>query len=60
VEQRAQLDFLGAQGCDEVQGFLFSRPVAAEKLTAALERADAALAPVLTPRRATGTARARA
>jgi diguanylate cyclase (GGDEF)-like protein/PAS domain S-box-containing protein len=31
VEQRAQLEFLLEQGCDEVQGFLFSRPVPARR-----------------------------
>ncbi|MGZ5037838.1 MAG: EAL domain-containing protein [Usitatibacter sp.] len=29
VETEAQLDLLRAQGCDEVQGFLFSKPVTA-------------------------------
>lgn len=28
VESQAQLDFLSEQSCDEVQGFLFSRPLA--------------------------------
>jgi EAL domain-containing protein (putative c-di-GMP-specific phosphodiesterase class I) len=27
VETRAQLDFLAAQGCDEFQGYLFSKPL---------------------------------
>jgi len=30
VETQAQLDFVRAQGCDEIQGYYFSRPVAAE------------------------------
>jgi len=30
VETRGQLDFVHAQGCDEIQGYYFSRPVAAE------------------------------
>ncbi|MGE8498591.1 MAG: putative bifunctional diguanylate cyclase/phosphodiesterase [Pseudomonas sp.] len=30
VETQAQMDFLKAQRCDEIQGFLISRPVAAE------------------------------
>jgi diguanylate cyclase (GGDEF)-like protein len=30
VETQAQWDFLRAEGCDEVQGYLVSRPVAAE------------------------------
>jgi diguanylate cyclase (GGDEF)-like protein/PAS domain S-box-containing protein len=29
VENNAQLDFLSAAGCDEIQGFVFSRPVPA-------------------------------
>ena len=28
VETREQLDYLQAQGCNEVQGYYFSRPVA--------------------------------
>ncbi len=31
VETREQLDFLRAEGCDEIQGFLFSKPVVAEE-----------------------------
>ncbi len=34
VETRDQLDFLRAQGCDEVQGYLFSRPLPAEDFRA--------------------------
>ncbi|MGE8358630.1 EAL domain-containing protein [Pseudomonas sp.] len=30
VETQAQMDFLKAQRCDEIQGFLISRPIAAE------------------------------
>jgi EAL domain-containing protein (putative c-di-GMP-specific phosphodiesterase class I) len=30
VETQAQMDFLKAQQCDEIQGFLISRPLAAE------------------------------
>lgn len=36
VETQAQLDFLRAHGCDEVQGFFLGRPVAAEKLKEAV------------------------
>jgi EAL domain-containing protein (putative c-di-GMP-specific phosphodiesterase class I) len=32
VETQEQLAFLRAQGCDEAQGYYFSRPVAAERL----------------------------
>jgi len=31
VETEAQLNFLVANGCDEVQGYLFSRPVGADE-----------------------------
>ena len=33
VETRAQLDFLREQGCDEAQGYWFSKPVSAEQIT---------------------------
>jgi diguanylate cyclase (GGDEF)-like protein/PAS domain S-box-containing protein len=36
VEVQAQLDFLRANGCDEMQGFLFSEPVTAEAFEAQL------------------------
>ena len=32
VENEAQLDFLRSKGCDEVQGYLLSRPLAADAL----------------------------
>jgi EAL domain-containing protein (putative c-di-GMP-specific phosphodiesterase class I) len=32
VESAAQLDFLGAHGCRQMQGFYFSRPVTAEQV----------------------------
>lgn len=38
VETEQQLAFLLEQGCDEAQGFLFSRPVAADKMTEMLEK----------------------
>jgi len=38
VESEAQLDFLRAARCDEIQGFLFSKPVPAEALAAMLAR----------------------
>ncbi|WP_429885475.1 EAL domain-containing protein [Geoalkalibacter halelectricus] len=33
VENQSQLDFLGGRGCEEVQGFLYSRPLPAAELT---------------------------
>jgi EAL domain-containing protein (putative c-di-GMP-specific phosphodiesterase class I) len=30
VETEEQLEFLSAHGCDEMQGYLFSRPVSAD------------------------------
>ena len=38
VEQDSQLAFLRAQGCDEVQGYLISKPVPAEAFTQLLQR----------------------
>ena len=32
VEHTAQQDFLRAEGCDEIQGFLFSKPLLLEDL----------------------------
>jgi EAL domain-containing protein (putative c-di-GMP-specific phosphodiesterase class I) len=41
VEDQQQLDFLEAEGCDEVQGYLISRPMEAEGLADLLrENAD--------------------
>lgn len=37
VEHQAQLDFLARMGCDEVQGYLFSRPLTAAQMTSLLE-----------------------
>jgi diguanylate cyclase (GGDEF)-like protein len=33
VESRAQLEFLRGEGCDEVQGYLVSRPITADAIT---------------------------
>ncbi len=32
VETRGELAFLAREGCDEIQGYLFSRPVPAESI----------------------------
>jgi EAL domain-containing protein (putative c-di-GMP-specific phosphodiesterase class I) len=37
VETEAQLDYLRVHGCDSLQGFLFSRPVAASDLERLLD-----------------------
>ncbi|MNW10764.1 Phytochrome-like protein cph2 [compost metagenome] len=36
VESMAQLDLLNTYGCDEVQGFYFSKPVPADELACLL------------------------
>ncbi len=38
VETEDQLAFLRTQECDEMQGFLFSRPLPADKITPMLEQ----------------------
>lgn len=38
VETQAQLDFLRAKGCDEIQGYLYSKPLPAHDLSAWLTR----------------------
>ncbi|VAW86682.1 diguanylate cyclase/phosphodiesterase (GGDEF & EAL domains) with PAS/PAC sensor(s) [hydrothermal vent metagenome] len=38
VEERAQLDFLQAQGCDEVQGYYFSRPLPVDEMARLLQQ----------------------
>jgi diguanylate cyclase (GGDEF)-like protein/PAS domain S-box-containing protein len=40
VETKEQLDFLQAQGCDEVQGYLFSPPAPADELVRLLRSGD--------------------
>ena len=36
VETREQMEFLAQRGCDEMQGYYFSRPVGADAFTALL------------------------
>jgi EAL domain-containing protein (putative c-di-GMP-specific phosphodiesterase class I) len=36
VETQAQLEFLKAQGCDEMQGYYFARPLSVADCTQAL------------------------
>lgn len=40
VEHRAQADFLRAHGCDAIQGYLVSRPVPAQQISALLQNSD--------------------
>ena len=44
VEKAEQRDFLSAHGCDEMQGYLFSRPVPAQECARLLQRPLASLA----------------
>lgn len=53
VEDEAQLGFLRKQGCDQMQGFLFSRPVSAEFFEAMLK--DNKSLPALKPEENTRT-----
>jgi EAL domain-containing protein (putative c-di-GMP-specific phosphodiesterase class I) len=36
IENQLQADFLRDQGCDELQGYLFSKPVSSTKIPALL------------------------
>jgi EAL domain-containing protein (putative c-di-GMP-specific phosphodiesterase class I) len=42
VETREQLEFLRGQGCREVQGYYFSRPLSADEFPAFVEQRTAA------------------
>jgi EAL domain-containing protein (putative c-di-GMP-specific phosphodiesterase class I) len=42
VETDAQRAFLQSRGCDQMQGYLFSRPVSADQARAFLRPAEAA------------------
>jgi EAL domain-containing protein (putative c-di-GMP-specific phosphodiesterase class I) len=42
VETRQQLDALRARGCDEAQGYFFSKPIAVEEIDGCLTRLEAA------------------
>ena len=38
VESQAQADFLGSEGCDEIQGYLISQPLPAAAFQEFVER----------------------
>ena len=46
VETREQLEFLRLHGCDEMQGFFFSRPLAEDAFLKLLQAQEVKLAPV--------------
>jgi EAL domain-containing protein (putative c-di-GMP-specific phosphodiesterase class I) len=46
VETLGQLNFLRDKLCDEVQGFLFSKPVAADQISKYLQAHDSQDAPL--------------
>ena len=47
VETEEQLTLLAAQGCEIAQGYLFSKPVAAEKITEMLVSANGDWSPCI-------------
>jgi EAL domain-containing protein (putative c-di-GMP-specific phosphodiesterase class I) len=49
VETVAQQDFLRSHGCDEMQGYLFSKPVSPEQLADLLRPAPLLVSPPLQP-----------
>ncbi len=46
VETQSQLEFLRAQSCDRIQGYLFGKPVAADEFEKHLRRTQETLQPV--------------
>nr|WP_244917245.1 EAL domain-containing protein [Sphingobium xenophagum] len=42
VEHSDQLDILRAEGCGQIQGYLFSRPIPAQDVDALLDKLDGA------------------
>jgi diguanylate cyclase (GGDEF)-like protein/PAS domain S-box-containing protein len=51
VETSSQLDFLAAEGCRQVQGFYFSRPLPADQIDRLLCHGSDRIAPQVGPRR---------
>jgi len=51
VETEAQLEFLSGEGCRQVQGFYFSRPLPADEIDRLLREGSKRIAPQIGPRR---------
>ena len=51
VETEAQLEFLAGEGCKQVQGYYFSRPIPADEIDRLLIEGSDRIAPQLGPRR---------
>jgi len=60
VETHDQVRFLERRGCDEMQGYYFSKPLPAEELTAYLEEQGAALEESRRAKRRVGSGSSRA
>jgi EAL domain-containing protein (putative c-di-GMP-specific phosphodiesterase class I) len=45
VERRSQLDLLVKEGCHEIQGFYFSPPVSADRVTQLMAEGDGCIQP---------------
>jgi len=58
VETREQLDYLRSHGCDEMQGYYFSKPLAASEFEQLLRERRALDLPLLTPTAALAPAEA--